>query len=80
MSRVIMTLGFVVTIVAYVVGLWGLAATADGPTSVSQPTTNPFKVVANSHEFVVYGIITMMATTLALVMVFAHGSRVGDQE
>lgn len=68
MSRVIMTIGFVVAAVAYVVGMWGLLTTPDA------------HAVPTPDRLVTFGVVTMMAATLALVMVFAHGSRVGDQE
>ena len=59
MSRVIMSLGFAVAIVAYIIGIWGLVASGDA---------------------LGFAVTAMMGTLLALVMTFAHGSRVGDQE
>lgn len=80
MSKVIMTIGFAVAALGYVVGIWGLATSLNVPTDIYQGTTNPLREVRASFRVVTFGVVTMMATTLALVMVFAHGSRVGDQE
>ena len=59
MSKVIMSLGFTVALVAYVIGVWGLVA---------------------RENVLGFAVTAMMGTLLALVMTYAHGSRVGDQE
>lgn len=68
MSKVIMSVGFVLAIAAYVVGIIVIATTPD------------MHAVPTPNRLVAGGAAAMMGTTLALVLVFAHGSRVGDSE
>lgn len=68
MSKIVMPLGFVVGFVSYAVGLIGLFAT---PEPHTVPT--PSRVVS-------FGAAAMMGVLITLVMLYAHGSRTGDQE
>ncbi len=66
MRKVIMGLGLALGIVAWGVGLFGLAT-----------TTYPH-VVPVPNTITAYGCVAMMGTILLLVIVFAHGTRAGD--
>lgn len=66
MRKVILSLGLVVGIAAWAVGLVGLA-------------TRPYDhVVPVPYDIVSWGVVTMMGTLILLVIVFAHGTRAGD--
>ena len=66
MRKVILSLGFVVGIVALGVGIWGLAAT---PYDHVVPV--PYKIIS-------FGAVAMMGTLVLLVITYAHGTRAGD--
>ena len=63
---VVMSLGSVVGLAAWVVGLYGLA------------TTHNAHVIPVPTRLTVYGVFAMMGTLLLFVLVFAHGTRAGD--
>ena len=66
MRKVILSLGLVVGIIAFGVGIWGLAAT---PYDHVVPV--PYKIVS-------FGVVAMMGTLVLLVITYAHGTRAGD--
>ena len=68
MSKIVMPLGFIVGAISYLVGLVGLFATPD---AFIQPSS--FRAVS-------FGAAAMMGVLIVLVMLYAHGSRTGDQE
>lgn len=68
MSKIIMPLGFIVGAVSYAVGLIGLFIQ---PNAHIQPT--PTRAVS-------FGAAAMMGVLIVLIMLYAHGSRTGDQE
>jgi len=66
LRKVILGLGLTIGIVAWGIGLWGLAV-----------TPNPH-VVPVPYRVISFGAVAMMGTLLLLVIAFAHGSRAGD--
>lgn len=66
MRKVILSLGLVVGLAAWAVGLWGLA-------------TTPYEhVVPIPNRITAFGATAMLGTIVLLVIVFAHGARAGD--
>ena len=68
MRKVILSLGLAVGLAAWVVGIWGLAAT---PYDHVVPV--PYKIVS-------FGVVAMMGTLVLLVITYAHGARAGDND
>ena len=66
MRKVILGLGLLVGLAAWIVGLVGLFT-----------TPNPH-LVPIPDQVTTFGVIAMMGTLVLLVIVFAHGTRAGD--
>ncbi len=68
MSKVVMPVGFVVGAVCYVIGIVGLFTIPD------------LHAVPTPNSVVSFGAAAMLGVLIVLVMLYAHGSRTGDQE
>jgi hypothetical protein len=68
LRKVILSLGLVVGIIAWAVGIYGLVT-----------TPNPH-LIPIPDRVTTFGVVAMMGTLLLLVIVFAHGTRAGDMD